>query len=845
MQALIKQWLNQRRTVVGCRGAWTELREQYCGAICSHSVSLVAHCTMRYNAHARPLWTVCCNASSIMATIYGQSEVVPRRLAARRLITLEQALYVAIAVFAIVLHLYALGSRALHHDETLHAQFSWRLYTNGDYTHDPLLHGPFLYYLTAGMFLLFGDSDTTARLGAALFGIALTLSPLLLRRDIGRGAALMATTYLLISPIALYVGRFIRHDIFAVVFEVLVVVGLLRYIQTERASWHYLLAAAAALMLTTMETFYLFLVIIGSFVVVWLLWQISRRALGWLALYLLVVGAAIKLLPRLPGVGPLPLPTEQQALNVRNQPDNNWGDYFQKVGQVVGPLVRHPTLIVTLLATVALLGGLYVELWRRRDRDGQTAWGRAVVAAEPGTLFYAVRRIRGRQWAMAFGIAFAIYAVLYTGFLSNIVHPNVTGLVTGISGSFLYWLGQQGVRRGGQPVHFYLFELALYEPLLVIGGSAGVVLALRRWFHGRADAKAGTPVEAVTDRAPTAPHAWMLLARTHESIFAPALLAWWSVGALLIYSWAGEKMPWLTLHLVVPLALLSGWALARLGNWALRTGFDRRLLIVTGACLVLCGLCLLRLTTVSMNNDARQIALAWVWPVGLLIVLGFGIAFAWVLYEARAALAVVLALIILLLIPFTIRSSLRLAFETGDIPVEPMVFVQTSPDVARVMHQLQQAKLLAGSVHPLGVRYDNETVWQWYLRNEKNTAGSGGTTIGPIPDTVQVVFMLAENEALNKQYLGGFVSQRYPLRWWLPECDVYRFPKTDVGGSCSRDGSSLLSRLIAHPFNGQAILDWWQFALYRKMPNALSSTDMILYVRPAVADLFGLGLGQQ
>ncbi|MBA3946767.1 MAG: TIGR03663 family protein [Herpetosiphonaceae bacterium] len=780
-----------------------------------------------------------------MATIYGQREAVPRRLAAHRLITLEQALYVAIGVFAVILHLYMLGSRAFHHDETLHAQFSWRLYTNGDYTHDPLLHGPFLYYITAGMFLLFGDSDTTARLGAALFGIALTLSPLLLRRDIGRGAALLAATYLLISPVALYVGRFIRHDIFAVVFEVLAVVGLLRYIQTERPAWHYLLAAAAALMLTTMETFYLFLAIIGSFVVVWLLWQISRRALGWLAAYLVVVGAALKLLPRLPGIGPLPLPTEQQALNVRNQPDNNWGDYFQKVGQVVGPLARHPTIVVTLLATVALLGGLYIELWRRRDTSGQSAWKRATAAAEPGTLLYAVQRIRGRQWMMAFAIAFAIYAVLYTGFLSNIVHPNVTGLVTGVSGSFLYWLGQQGVRRGGQPAHFYLFELGLYEPLLLLGGTAGVGLVLRQLIRGRRAAKAGVGLQPAAEDVSPQVRAWSLSARAHQAVFAPALLAWWSIGALLIYSWAGEKMPWLTLHLVVPLALLSSWALARLGSWALRAGFDRRLLIVIGACLVLCGLCLLRLTTASMNNDARQIALAWVWPVGLLIVLGFGSAFAWVLNEARAALTVALALALLLLLPYTIRSSLRLSFETGDVAVEPMVFVQTSPDVARVMHQLQQAKLLYGSVQPLGVRYDNETVWQWYLRNEKNTSGSGGTTIGPVPDNVQVVFMLAENEALNKQYLGDFVSQHYPLRWWLPECDVYRFPKIDVGGNCSHDGSSLLSRLIAHPFNGQAILDGWQFALYRKMPNALSSTDMILYVRPAVADLFGLGLGQQ
>ena len=48
----------------------------------------------------------------------------------------------------------------------------------GDYQYNPLLHGPLRFYLTALMYVLFGDSDFTARLAPALMGTAMV--PLLL-----------------------------------------------------------------------------------------------------------------------------------------------------------------------------------------------------------------------------------------------------------------------------------------------------------------------------------------------------------------------------------------------------------------------------------------------------------------------------------------------------------------------------------------------------------------------------------------------------------------------------------------------------------------------------------------
>lgn len=70
-------------------------------------------------------------------------------------ISLEQAAYLVILLLAVISRLWGLGDRALHHDETLHAYFSWLVFRGEGYVHDPLLHGPFpLFLWRADLFLL-------------------------------------------------------------------------------------------------------------------------------------------------------------------------------------------------------------------------------------------------------------------------------------------------------------------------------------------------------------------------------------------------------------------------------------------------------------------------------------------------------------------------------------------------------------------------------------------------------------------------------------------------------------------------------------------------------------------
>ncbi|MCG7854411.1 MAG: TIGR03663 family protein, partial [Methanoregulaceae archaeon] len=73
-------------------------------------------------------------------------------------------LFFAIFLLALLLRLFVLDLKLFHHDEAVHAWFAWKLMTEGSYAYDPMYHGPFLYYVTAGMFTLFGDSDLVARI---------------------------------------------------------------------------------------------------------------------------------------------------------------------------------------------------------------------------------------------------------------------------------------------------------------------------------------------------------------------------------------------------------------------------------------------------------------------------------------------------------------------------------------------------------------------------------------------------------------------------------------------------------------------------------------------------------
>ena len=144
------------------------------------------------------------------------------------------ALYMVVAIAAAAMRFWELGVRAFHHDESLHAFYSWNLYAGEGYIHNPMMHGPFQMEATAGLFFLFGDTDYTARLLYAIAGTALVLMPILFRSRLGDWGALFTSMMLAFSPAMLYYSRFARNDILMAVWALAIVIAMWRYLGRGR-----------------------------------------------------------------------------------------------------------------------------------------------------------------------------------------------------------------------------------------------------------------------------------------------------------------------------------------------------------------------------------------------------------------------------------------------------------------------------------------------------------------------------------------------------------------------------------------------------------------------------------
>ena len=192
----------------------------------------------------------------------------------------ELYLWLALIALAFVLRIWDLGSRPFHHDESQDAYFSWVFFDHGDYHYQPILHGPLRFYMTALSFVLFGDSNFTARLAPAVMGTLVVALPYLLRRQIGRVAAFAAAVFLAIGPSYLYFSRFAREDIYFAALTLAFFISLFRFLDRPRPSGPSVIAALVALLFATKETTF----IVGFVVFTFLVWAVvlqTLRAGNW------------------------------------------------------------------------------------------------------------------------------------------------------------------------------------------------------------------------------------------------------------------------------------------------------------------------------------------------------------------------------------------------------------------------------------------------------------------------------------------------------------------------------------------------------------------------------------
>ena len=146
-------------------------------------------------------------------------------------LTGEKALYIGLALLALVLRLIALGAYPLSDAEAGQALPAWRVLQAqpaGQAGYSPLI-----VTLDLVSFLLLGGSELAARLGPALLGVLLVLLPVGLRRHLGRTGALAASALFALSPTALYFSRTVGGDIGAAAGGLALVVGLFNWLDSQ------------------------------------------------------------------------------------------------------------------------------------------------------------------------------------------------------------------------------------------------------------------------------------------------------------------------------------------------------------------------------------------------------------------------------------------------------------------------------------------------------------------------------------------------------------------------------------------------------------------------------------
>jgi uncharacterized protein (TIGR03663 family) len=191
--------------------------------------------------------------------------------------------FLLIFLIGIFVRFYFLDFKLLHHDEAIHAWFSYELLTKGVWMYDPSYHGPFLYYVTAGMFALFRDSDLVARLLPSLFGLLLIPLVFYIYRlgYLDKKQTLIAALFLAVSPDMVYFSRFLRHDIFMLFFTLLFLVALLYYLERGHTRFAVVASIAAAGGLCCKEEMPVILLIFAVFFI-YVIWR-KRFTLppGW------------------------------------------------------------------------------------------------------------------------------------------------------------------------------------------------------------------------------------------------------------------------------------------------------------------------------------------------------------------------------------------------------------------------------------------------------------------------------------------------------------------------------------------------------------------------------------
>ena len=474
----------------------------------------------------------------------------------------------------------------------------------------------------------------------------------------------------------------------------------------------------------------------------------------------------------------------------------------------------------------------------------------------------ALASLNKQRWTIggAALIFLAIYSLLFTNLLTKpqeLSGPNKGQftIIEGFTESLSYWLGQHAVERGGQPRFYYLMTMGIYEILASVAGILTVGYMIIKGFTGAGDSVA--PVEETDAKVSSETDQYGVVLPSISGLrgFTLGFLAFWSFGALIAFSLAGERMPWLTMQSALPFSLLAAAGLGRL-----ITKLEWRQIWKGGGAFVGVAVVLFLFSAFNLmhhlngsmpaatgagaglQNGIRLVLL-------LVFTFGFLALAAWLAYKIMPgrAVGVVAVTFAVLLGLYGLRSMMELDYRHGDVPVEMMVYTQSAPDVPRVADLIKRlsrdetafdagrtaADVTGGRSLQISIDQSVEWPFDWYFRDMRslnyfNTTQWTQKQQNVVPASVPVILASDETEAdagFQAYIKDKYTTQKYVLRWWFPE-ELY---KTNNVGDLGKAWSWI---------TGPSFV---RYLLYRDTGLPLGSTNFNLHIRNDLAVKTGLG----
>ncbi len=446
---------------------------------------------------------------------------------------------IIVLAFGIWIRFTDLGRMAYHHDESIHAYYSWHLYKKGPFHRDmqnypvfynPVYHGPFLYKAGAAAFLLFGDNDFTGRVPFVLAGIFTLWVAWQFRNVFGKKRAFLLLLLIAISPVMTYFARFARNDVYVGAWNIGLIYCALRYFQAKvvQEKNKYFLGICLFLVLhyCTKENSLAHGLIYCGFLGLFFLFEWGRAYFssqreikplfhkifrenfqltylyifyGWFSFFMFFF----------------------VYFNI----PHDWSDPRGPLNATFGPFWKFP--IFWIPAFLVLVGiyfaALYLGRWTQPDQEKQEAKEDQQQTRLLQSLYLIVGGL----------IILGIYTILFTTFGANL-----NGMSDGIYEYIAYWLKMHHNPRIPGPFWYYLPRLGLYETLGLLTYLIALPVYLVLYFSGKVVLPKDDPKAALF---------WPW--RAFLLVYAPV--------AVTIYGILQEKVPWLLVHQALPLLLLA------------------------------------------------------------------------------------------------------------------------------------------------------------------------------------------------------------------------------------------------------------------------------------------------